>query len=321
MPDYQVYGGVFRSDVSFPELEAHSLGAPDWTLRVVRACPPDADLLPIGEEMVQEGVYARLHRTPRGFRLIYDDTGTFDIGPDGRDIVWYASATADLEAARLDIIGFVFATCFHAAGTLCLHGSAVAVEGRGIAFVAPKFHGKSTLARALTRAGARLATDDAVPIRLGSPPMMMPGLHQVRLWADSAARLEEEGIRTQMGYAGKQVVRDFPPERLMLHPVRLDAIYVLVPVQPGREGPVIRRTQLSGMQGAMALVVHTKAGHLFGGTEAPIVLDRASTAAAAVPVYALQVARDLNHLDTVARQLMEWHHPEERVSLAKPVPV
>ena len=79
-------------------------------------------------------------------RLDFTDTGIFDVSNDGRSMRWYPLPDSDPDAAALDVIGRVLAVCFHASGLVCLHGSAVALDSGTIAFLAPKFHGKSTTA-------------------------------------------------------------------------------------------------------------------------------------------------------------------------------
>ncbi len=69
---------------------------------------------------------------------------------------------------RADLLGRVMALAAHADGRLTLHASAVSVAGRAVAFVGPKHAGKSTLALALVRKGARLLTDDTLVVRLQS---------------------------------------------------------------------------------------------------------------------------------------------------------
>lgn len=308
MPDYSVYGGGFRSDLAFPDFQPQPAVHPEWILSERSSPPPRVTLEPVGDECVQEGVYVRLYRLPDGgFRLVYDDTGTFDVSADGSRISWYPGVNADPDAARLDVMGFVFAVAFHAAGIFCLHGSAVALPSGGISFVAPKFHGKSTLARALTRAGAWLASDDAVPIQVGSPAMMRPGIHQVRLWNDSAAHFAQDGPSMRMGFGGKQVLTDMSADQLMLDPVPLLAIYTLVPVKSELGVPAVERVLLAPLQATLSLVSHAKGGALLGKAESAVVLDHASSLACAVPVYALRIARDFDRLPEVVDQLMEWH--------------
>ena len=49
---------------------------------------------------------------------------------------------------------------------LILHGSCVAVEGRGVLIVGPSGAGKSSLALALMALGAELVADDRTEVRL-----------------------------------------------------------------------------------------------------------------------------------------------------------
>ena len=55
---------------------------------------------------------------------------------------------------------------------LTLHASAVAVDGRVLAFVAGSGTGKTTLAWALVKAGATAISDDLLPIRFDASPVV-----------------------------------------------------------------------------------------------------------------------------------------------------
>ncbi len=307
MPDYSIFGGCFRSELSFPELRPHPGGQPNWTLRRVTVPPLSGSETFIGEDCIPGSMHVRLFRLPDGFRLAYEDTGTFDITEDGSQILWCRGSKADDDAARLDVIGYGFATLFHAAGTLCLHGSAVGVRSGAVAFIAPKLHGKSTLAHALTAAGAHLATDDALPVKIGRPARMLPGIHQLRLRSDSAERLVPGEVPLRSGYGGKHVLTSIDEDRLVLGPMPLSAIYVLVPVQPDSRTPAAQRELLSPIQATLALIRHTKGAFLLGKSESAVLLDRAGNLARVVPVYRLLVARDFDRLPEVVEQLLEWH--------------
>ena len=307
MPDYSVFGGCFRSELPFPELPLLEEVPPTWALQIVDAPPLSGEGTFIGEDQVEGGMHVRVFRLEHGFRLVYNDTGTFDVPADGSEIFWCPAPDADQDAARLDIIGYVFATVFHAAGAICLHGSAVALPSGGVGFVAPKMHGKSTLARALTWAGARLATDDAIPITVDRKAIMRPGVHQIRLRRDSAEHFARDLPETQPGYGGKQVVTNITEDRLLLDPVPLDALYVLAPVKPDTNRPAATRSLLSPVAAALGLVGQTKGACLFGKHESAAVLDRAHALVNAVPIYRLDVVRDFKRLDEVVQQILEWH--------------
>jgi hypothetical protein len=247
-----------------------------------------------------------LYRHEAGYRVEFDDTGIFDVLSHGRLIRWVAGSNHSLAIARFDILGLVLATALHAGGMLCLHGSGVVVGEEAIGFVAPKFHGKSTLAAAVTAAGGRLLSDDALPVECGTPAFARPGLHGVRLWADSRSRMEGSFLSRGFGPDRKGTF-GMSGDRLVHDRVPLGAVYVLCPIRATREQCAVRRSRLGAAASAVALVAHTKAGMLYGCSESAVVLERASALARSVPVYTLEVARDFERLPEVVSQLMQWH--------------
>ena len=75
-------------------------------------------------------------------------------------------------------------------GGLVLHGSAVEVEGGGLAFLGASGRGKSTLAASFAVAGHRLLTDDLLELEPSESAISArPGHHSLRLWDDSRAAL------------------------------------------------------------------------------------------------------------------------------------
>lgn len=299
---YAVFGGCLSSEVDFPELSPCSDSVPKWMLRktCVRHSEPSEYL---GKDQVDPNVQVRLYRTDRGYLLRFDDTGDFLISEDGFNIEWCPAAGARLEAARIDILGRVLPLALHLRGTFCLHGSAVVFQSGGIAFLAPKFGGKSTLALALTNAGARLGTDDTVAVEPGPPVRLQPGVHALRLWVDSASRLSDLPLRDTPPGDKQQV--EPSAERLQLHPVSLQAVYLLSPIPQG--GVAARRERLSQVPSALALVRHAKLGPLFGGPQSVVWLRWAAALARTVPVYQLEVVRDFERLPEVVASFVEWH--------------
>lgn len=306
MPDYSIFGGCLRSEIVFPELR-ESLGrAPTWILSVApRERPVDAGAELLGELDVTPACRVRMVKHAAGFRLQYDDTGTYDVSSDGRRVMWTRGPNAAVLSVRSDVTGRVLATALHAAGVLCLHGSAVALGSGTAAFLAPKHHGKSTLALALARAGGRLVTDDVLPVRLGEPPQAIPGVHQIKLWGDTAEHFGVARERVEPGE--KHLLYDFPAERLMGAPSPLAAIYLLAPVMTGDASAAAVRTRLGDVPSALALVRHATLGPLFGGSEAAVLFDRATALARQVPVYRLDAAAGLERVPEVVDQVLAWH--------------
>src|SRR5690242_15883647 len=288
MPDYSIFGGCLRSEIVFPELRESSDVAPNWTFSARTCASAVESAESLGELEVTPTCRVRMSRHAQGYRLEYDDTGIYDVSRDGRTIVWTSGPNPAQTAVRADVTGRVLATALHAAGLLCLHGSAVALAGGTIAFLAPKFHGKSTLAIALARAGGRLVTDDVLPVELGMTPTAVPGVHQIKLWDDTAALF---GVSRDGVEAGeKHLVHDFSDTALMTDRSPLAACYLLAPVT-GDQTPdaAAVRAKLGDMVSALALVRQATLGALLGGSEAGVVFDRAVSLAKAVPVYRLDV--------------------------------
>jgi hypothetical protein len=307
MNSYQVFGGVLRSELEFPELDQATRGEVDWTLTVTTSPAPDVPLGDaLGEDKVDQGVMVRSYATPAGFRLAYDDTGVFDVTAGGREIRWHRPESADLEAGRLDVLGRVLALALHASGWLSLHGSAVAMAEGAVAFLAPKGNGKSTLAFALMRAGAALMTDDTVVIGSGAPATVRPGVQSVRLFRDSAAWLS-----APVPVAGssdlKATFGQLSDDARRLTRAPLAALYLLESVPAGTIAEPLERHRLAGPEAVFGLLGQTKIGALLGGAEAPTVFASVVALAEGSAIYRLRVARDYERLGTVVERILGWH--------------
>jgi hypothetical protein len=301
---YEVFGGTLSSDMEIEELPVSATLPADWTLRVLDgpAPMPEGELL--GTDIVFGETRVRGYRNGDGFVLAFDDTGRFDVSSTGSEITWYRPPSAELQSAQADLTSRVLALALHASGIFTLHASAVSVAGTGLAFLAPKHHGKSTLCSALVLAGGRALSDDTVPVRPGSTPLLSPGLPRLRLWTDAAARLfgTDEGTKVR-----KRVMDDLEADQVETRSVRFGAAYVLNPVTALPDGAVVARDRLDTVAATMSLVRHSKLGPVLAGSESPVLLARAADIAGVVPVYVLHVVRDLDRIDQVAKQLFAWH--------------
>lgn len=315
MQSYSVFGGSLRSVLDFPELPPGHAARARWTLER-SAAPPAGEGELLGEDSVDVAVRVRLYRISGGFRLDYDDTGSFDVLRGGSRIVWYPGSDPEPGAVRLDVLGRVLPAALHAAGTLCLHGSAVAVGESGIAFLAPKHHGKSTLAHAMAAAGARLASDDVVPVTPGPPALMAPGVPSVRLWSDALAELAPELHRGAELPRTKHALDPLPPSRLLQAEVPLEAIYLLRPRAASEGEPALRRGRLAPLAATLEILQETKLGALLGKGEAALLLDRVGTLAQTVPVYELELTRGWRQLARAVEQLHAWHPAPSAASAA-----
>lgn len=93
MYTYRVLGGLFHSELEFPELApAPAGGTGSWVLSVSRGAPPPVELQALGSDEVRGAGDVRLFRHDAGFRLSYPDTGTYDLTDRGSRIIWFPPA-------------------------------------------------------------------------------------------------------------------------------------------------------------------------------------------------------------------------------------
>jgi hypothetical protein len=313
MHRYAAFGYTIESAIELPELEPATVDRPpDWRVVVAQGAPTQTAGDPFGTDHVYGDVYVRAFAVGHGFRLAFDDTGSFDIDPAGRRIVWYPGLTVADTAFRADLLGRVMALTAHVDGHVALHASAVSIDGRAVAFLGPKHAGKSTLALALVRLGARLLTDDTLIVRLdGGTARAVPGVQRIRLWNDSARALR---ACVSDARGTKPTVDRLEPNELETEPVPLDVCYVL---EASGELPAgtVRRERIPAVHAALAQVRFSKLGALAGGVVGPALLDRVANLTRTVPVLTATVGRDLASLNAVAARFLTWHRPARAVHL------
>jgi hypothetical protein len=306
MQKFRIFGGCLEADLPFPELRPSRRSRADWVFRSVEHAAELVAPRLLGS-MQLPATEVRLLAHAAGYRMEFDDTGVYDVLDGGATIEWSGPAQASLELVRMDVMNRVLPVALHAAGAICLHGSAVAMPAGAICFLAPKFHGKSTLAMALTARGGRLLTDDTVAVDLAGQPVVHPGVHSLRLWHDSADRFADASTVRFEGAEGKRVILPSGRTQLATRSAPLHALYLLRPRAADGIAPAVSRTRLSPVPSAIALLGQTRLGELLGGPESATTLDRAVTLAQRVPVFELSVVRDMELMDTVIDQLMDWH--------------
>lgn len=176
---YKVYQLAVQSALPLPELQPLSpCAAPD----VCIVCGP---LPPVPEAAEQLGPF--LWRNGNAVTLQVPGVARFAIR-DGNEIVVAPEPEADADSVRLFLLGTALGALLQQRGLLVLHGNAVQVGDGCIVCVGPSGAGKSTLAAALMQRGYPLLADDVVPVNAQGEAI--PGFPRVKLWQDSADRLQ-----------------------------------------------------------------------------------------------------------------------------------
>jgi hypothetical protein len=129
-----------------------------------------------------------------GFVWLYHDGLRYQVDAAGRHIVVYWPGTGSIEEAALNLLGPILGFVLRLRGRVCLHASALAVDGRALVLIGPQFSGKSTTAAALLARGLTLVSEDVVPlVDHGDHFDALPGYPLVRLWPSSVGMLYGEG--------------------------------------------------------------------------------------------------------------------------------
>jgi hypothetical protein len=165
-------------------------------------------------------------KTADGVLLSWRNVGQFLV-KDGEEIVVQPMAGVDDELIRQVIFGPVLGVLLGLRGLSVFHASAVAFpEGAGI-FLAPKGHGKSTLATALHLRGHSFITDDIAALRLdGHKTVVMPGTPQLKLWPDVINCGKDSTIFRISAGLDK---RSYSLERIVQEPTIPRCAYILGP--------------------------------------------------------------------------------------------
>ncbi|HEU5208838.1 MAG TPA: hypothetical protein VFU06_05440 [Longimicrobiales bacterium] len=303
---YSVYGERLHSTMPFPELHPAEPGPVRWSIQLADTLPDRDGMELLGEEAIYGSVSARLYRHVLGYRITVDDTGIFDLVNGCRTILWQPNAEPWWDFGRSHLLGRVIPMAMQVAGIMTLHGSGVQVADGVIGFVAPKHTGKSTLARLLLEAGARFVTDDALPLTTHAPILALPGIPSIRL-RPGVDGTSGQGEDVRAGRDGKIALPPLDAGRVLSGRAPVAAIYLVTPARAQADVAPVRRRRLAGSPAVMGLVSQAKIGAMLGGRFAGALLRGAASIAAAVPVYELAVARDIDRLDEVVDQILTWH--------------
>ncbi len=238
-----------------------------------------------------------------GYVVAYRDGTRFFIEEDGSliRVAWPATSTAEDMATYL--LGPLLAYVLRIRGVLCLHASAVVIEGRAVLLAAPHGGGKSTTAARFSDRGASVMSDDVVPIFWkGEVPTAYAGYPRLRLWDETAQALygSAEALPKLTTTWNKRYL-DLQAEQRRFaatdHPI--GAIFILG--ERGSGPPSVER--LTGHEAAMQLIANTSMGlHLESGWRAGE-LDEVARLAARIPLFLARSTNDLRRIDELCDRI------------------
>lgn len=126
------------------------------------------------------------------------------------------------------ITGPVLSVLLHQRGLWVLHGSAVSIEDKAIAFLGSKGYGKSTLAAHLQMRGHQLISDDLVPIKfVRERAITYPGYPRIKLNEDSIIAVGDQPDTFPLVHRLIEKRSFRPASGISEQPIELSAVCVL----------------------------------------------------------------------------------------------
>ena len=326
MPEYFIFGGCLRSEVRFPELTETRGRTPDWTLRVGSLARAVQGTV-LSDVEFSPSCRVTLSRGDGWLRYAHSCTGTFEIFADGTRIIFEPAPRCNMSIARTDFIARVLLHCVDRARVTWLHGSAVRIGGKAVAFLGQSGAGKSTMALALARAGCQHICDDTLPVESGSPSIVWPSDHIIRLRADTRGRLASCAQATRRESDGKFILTGdaFDSSEVAMASgvagagrAPLGAVYLLKPAARSASAEPVTRRLVGPTWAIPCLMQNLKLDPVVGPGDPAGLMAQLGSIASSTPVFELTVSRDWERIDDVVARVLAWHAEPNASAVFRP---
>jgi hypothetical protein len=268
---------------------------------------PTADIF-VSEELTESGdPNVRVTRLADGahYRFAYGDGTRIVVDAPGSRVWALGADGATIEDTATYLLGPTLGFVLRLRGITCLHASAVAVDGKAVAFVGAAGAGKSTTAAAFAQLGFPVLTDDIAPLRVGMAGFfeIEPAYPRLRLWPDSAESLfgsPEALPRITPTWDKRYVDLNQPQFRFQQHPLEVAAIYVLAP--RSTRSPAVKG--LDPRTALMALVPQTYSTRLLNCAQRAREFEVLARLVESVPVRLLTPGADLASVPALCETIL-----------------
>lgn len=204
-------------------------------------------------------------------------------------------------AVEIWLLGTVMSLWLERRGITTMHAAAVEIDGRGAAFLATNKGGKSTLAAAMLQHGARLLTDDVLPLEeVGGRIVGRSGYPQMRFWPEQARALlgNDDGLARVQPGSPKLRVPVGPPGFGAFYPEAVPVAALYLPERSTRETVVIESVPMA--EALVSLVRHSFLAGVMEALElAPARFRTFATLVRQAPVRKLRYPSGLDRLAEV----------------------
>jgi hypothetical protein len=294
---YKFFGLIFHSNLSLPGIPIEENKAEEWDVALHLGSSPDTEnkkmsateeLMYVSSDTNEKGEPAlQIWEVKSGasVRMAFEDGTQFWLD-HGRQNIWANwPEHLPLENAASYLLGPVLGLMLRLRGVICLHASAVAIDGRSVAFVGSAGAGKSTTAAAFSKLGYAVLSDDIVALQERDDAFYVVAGHpQVCLWPESAKMLygsEEALPRFNPGWEKRRLGLGDQGTRFESRVLPLQVIYLLGDRRPD-PAPSVEAT---GTQAALLdLVANTYANKILDRDMRAREFDVLGRLATAVPI-------------------------------------
>ena len=134
--------------------------------------------------------WTSFYRQGSAYLLRFPGLADFEVSSDGSNVQGWPVPGVSPQTVEHLHLNQVLPLALSRQGQLVLHGSAIDVGGRGVAFVGESGRGKSTLAASFATSGGRFLTDDGLHLQwVSGVCQIIPSHPSIRLWEDSQSEL------------------------------------------------------------------------------------------------------------------------------------
>jgi hypothetical protein len=244
---------------------------------------------------------------PEGFVFQYADGTEFCVSADGREIWSRWPEPATLADTETYLLGPVVGFALRLRGLLCLHASAVVINGRAVALAGGSHAGKSTTAAAFAAAGYPVLSDDLVAVRQdGMSWFVAPASPYLKVWEDSAAHLFGPDIelpRLTPTWSKRAIELSTHGYAFADAPRPLTAIVTLGPRASDAARPLVHPAPKTAT--LLALLPETSAGYLLDATMRRTELAQLGGLLSAVRTFAAEPSDDPARLPLLVSRIVD----------------
>lgn len=209
-----------------------------------------------------------------------------------------------LEVMRY-LTGVAFGACLRFKGVLCLHASAISVNGSALVFVGPSRTGKSTLSAAFHQRNFPLISEDIVAIDQHNVGVYVrSGYAGVRLYSDTLNHLyRSSAIPNALAVHQKFL---YPLDEIPIQSHLMQSLYILAARNPTLEYP--RITAIDGLSALMLLTDHFYLHRFIGNLWLERDFPRLGKLITSTKIFILERTNNLHDLNITIDLLLEYNN-------------